>query len=233
MGILQLISTSNFITVNKDLIKELGLEEAILLGELASEYEYWQKKDEIQDGYFYSTIENIEEKTILTAYKQRKCLENLKNKGIIDVQIKGIPAKRYIKIYEEQVIKIFNNKLLKNFTTRCEKISQLEVKKLNGNNNIINNNINNNINNSIKRETKNKYGEYKHVLLTQNEYNTLVSDYPNYNELITYLDEYIEMKGYKAKSHYLCIKKWVVDAVKRNQPKKQEMDWDEWVKKDG
>ena len=41
------------------------------------------------------------------------------------------------------------------------------------------------------------------------------------------------MKGYKAKSHYLCIKKWVVDAVKRNQPKKQEKDWDEWVKKDG
>ena len=69
MGILQLISTSNFITVNKDLIKELGLEEAILLGELASEYEYWQKKDEIQDGYFYSTIENIEKETTLTAYK--------------------------------------------------------------------------------------------------------------------------------------------------------------------
>ena len=233
MGILQLISTSNFITVNKDLIKELGLEEAILLGELASEYDYWNNKNEIENGYFYSTIENIEEKTTLTAYKQRKCLEYLRFRGIIDIQIRGIPAKRYIKINEEKVIEIFNNKLLKNLTTGCKKISQLEVKKLNGNNNIINNNINNNINNSIKRETKNKYGEYKHVLLTQNEYNNLVSDYPNYNELITYLDEYIEMKGYKAKSHYLCIKKWVVDAVKRNQPKKQEMDWDEWIKKDG
>ena len=111
MGILQLISTSNFITVNKDLIKELGLEEAIMLGELASEYDYWNNKNEIEDGYFYSTIENIEEKTTLTAYKQRKCLENLKNKGIIDIQIRGIPAKRYIKINEEKVIEIFNNKL--------------------------------------------------------------------------------------------------------------------------
>ena len=143
MGILQLISTSNFITVNKDLIKELGLEEAILLGELASEYDYWNNKNEIEDDYFYSTIENIEEKTTLTAYKQRKCLENLKNKGIIDIQIRGIPAKRYIKINEEKVIEIFNNKLLKNLTTGCKKISQLEVKKLNGNNNNINNNINN------------------------------------------------------------------------------------------
>lgn len=160
MGILQLISTSNFITVNKDLIKVLGLEEAILLGELASEYDYWNNKNEIEDGYFYSTIENIEEKTTLTAYKQRKCLESLKNKGIIDIQIRGIPAKRYIKINEEKVIEIFNNKLLKNLTTGCKKTSQLEVKKLNGNNNIINNNINKN----IKKEKKKKETEFDSVI---------------------------------------------------------------------
>lgn len=164
MGILQLISTSNFITVNKDLIKELGLEEAILLGELASEYDYWNNKNEIEDGYFYSTIENIEEKTTLTAYKQRKCLENLKNKGIIDIQIRGIPAKRYIKINEEKVIEIFNNKLLKNLTTGCKKISQLEVKKLNGNNNIINNNINKN----IKKEKNKKRKTFEEVLAENN-----------------------------------------------------------------
>ena len=164
MGILQLISTSNFITVNKDLIKVLGLEEAILLGELASEYDYWNNKNEIEDGYFYSTIENIEEKTTLTAYKQRKCLENLKNKGIIDIQIRGIPAKRYIKINEEKVIEIFNNKLLKNLTTGCKKISQLEVKKLNGNNNIINNNINKN----IKKEKNKKRKTFEEVLAENN-----------------------------------------------------------------
>ena len=169
MGILQLISTSNFITVNKDLIKELGLEEAILLGELASEYDYWNNKNEIEDGYFYSTIENIEEKTTLTAYKQRKCLENLKNKGIIDIQIRGIPAKRYIKINEEKVIEIFNNKLLKNLTTGCKKISQLEVKKLNGNNNIINNNIKkNNINKNIKKEKNKKRKTFEEVLAENN-----------------------------------------------------------------
>ena len=160
MGILQLISTSNFITVNKDLIKELGLEEAILLGELASEYDYWNNKNEIEDGYFYSTIENIEEKTTLTAYKQRKCLENLKNKGIIDIQIRGIPAKRYIKINEEKVIEIFNNKLLKDLTTGCKKTSQLEVKKLNGNNNIINNNI--------KKEKNKKRKTFEEVLAENN-----------------------------------------------------------------
>ena len=65
------------------------------------------------------------------------------------------------------------------------------------------------------KANKHKYGEYKNVLLKDEELQRLKKDYSNWEELITYLDEYIEMKGYKAKSHYLCIKKWVVDAVKR------------------
>lgn len=77
-----------------------------------------------------------------------------------------------------------------------------------------------------KKEEKHKYGEYKHVLLTDKEYNKLKEDYSNYEELIKYLDEYIEMKGYKAKSHYLCIKKWVVDAVKQKNKKVDESWWD-------
>lgn len=69
---------------------------------------------------------------------------------------------------------------------------------------------------------KHKYGEYKHVLLKDEELQALKRDYSNWKELIIYLDEYIEMKGYKAKSHYLAIRKWVTEAVKRN--KKQSKD---------
>jgi len=78
---------------------------------------------------------------------------------------------------------------------------------------------------------KHKYGEYKHVLLKDEELQKLKEQYENWEELIRYLDEYIEMKGYKAKSHYLCIKKWVVDAVKRQRPKqKEDNDWERWLK---
>ena len=65
------------------------------------------------------------------------------------------------------------------------------------------------------KANKHKYGEYKNVLLKDEELQKLQKDYQNWEDLIRYLDEYIEMKGYKAKSHYLAIKKWVVDAVKR------------------
>lgn len=71
-----------------------------------------------------------------------------------------------------------------------------------------------------EKAIKNKYGEYKNVLLKDEEFEKLKNEYYNYEDLIKFLDEYIEMKGYKAKSHYLCIKKWVVDAVKNEKKNK-------------
>ena len=75
--------------------------------------------------------------------------------------------------------------------------------------------------NNIK-EIKHKYSEYQNVLLTDKEYEKLKKDFNNYEELIKYLDEYIEMKGYKAKSHNLAIRKWVVDAVEKKTGKLPE-----------
>lgn len=83
-------------------------------------------------------------------------------------------------------------------------------------------------------KTKHKYGEYNNVRLTDDEINKLNEELGAHMAAacITFLDEYIEMKGYKAKSHYLAIKKWVVSAVKERQPKEQdrlawldEIDW--------
>jgi hypothetical protein len=58
--------------VNKDLMRAFGIEEAILLGELASEYEYLKKQYAIENEWFYSTVENIEKNTTLSKYKQKK-----------------------------------------------------------------------------------------------------------------------------------------------------------------
>jgi hypothetical protein len=91
------------------------------------------------------------------------------------------------------------------------------------------NNIDNNINiySSNKRENKttqikHKYGEYQNVLLKDNELKTLVVIYgqEKIDACIKELDEYIEMKGYKAKSHYLAIRKWVIDRVEEIEKKK-------------
>lgn len=67
-----------------------------------------------------------------------------------------------------------------------------------------------------KKPTKHKRGEYKNVRLTDDEVEKLHKEYgiSLAEAAIIFLDEYIEMKGYKAKSHYLAIRKWVIDAVK-------------------
>lgn len=66
------------------------------------------------------------------------------------------------------------------------------------------------------KKTKHKYGQYKHVSMTNDEYQKLSHEYGEQNTIkaIKYLDEYIEAKGYKHNSSYLTIKKWVFDALK-------------------
>lgn len=67
-----------------------------------------------------------------------------------------------------------------------------------------------------KNDKKNIYGEYKHVRLTQKQYDKLVDDYGEelLKAAIKYLDEYMQMKGKKYSDHNLVLRKWVFDAVK-------------------
>lgn len=58
------------------------------------------------------------------------------------------------------------------------------------------------------KKNKHRYGEYKNVLLTDEELEKLKSKFSDYEEKIKMLDEGIELKGYKYKSHYLAILKW-------------------------
>lgn len=59
---------------------------------------------------------------------------------------------------------------------------------------------------------KHKYGKFNNVLLTEDEYNKLLAE-PKGKEAIEFFSDYRERKGYKAKSDYLSIKKWVFTAL--------------------
>lgn len=66
------------------------------------------------------------------------------------------------------------------------------------------------------KEPKHKYGVYKNILLTDKELQKLKEEFDNWEEVINYVDEAIEMKGYKYKSHYLAIRKWFKDKDRAN-----------------
>lgn len=65
---------------------------------------------------------------------------------------------------------------------------------------------------------KHKYGEYQHVLLTDDEKDRLISEYGEdiFNRCIKKLDEYIEVKKPKYNNHNLVIRKWVIKAVQED-----------------
>lgn len=197
--LMSILSNDGYIILNKYVMKALGLHEAILLGELCSEYIYWYKEEKLQDGFFYSTRENIEKETTLSPFQQRQALKKLTEMGLVEILEKDMPKKTYYKVDEEKVyrflletdlnlteVKKFNDKTSNNLTSSDEKIKHKEVEKLDiNNNNINNNNKNNNIlSNLITGETEQKEEMGYEEIFKQNiEYDILVQDIKN-KELI-------------------------------------------------
>jgi hypothetical protein len=66
------------------------------------------------------------------------------------------------------------------------------------------------------KSQKHKHGEYKHVLLTSDEYQRLCEEWGEQEVLrmIKILDEGIETKGYKYKNHNLALRKWKANEKK-------------------
>lgn len=96
-------ASNNYGLYNKTLAKKIGLHESIFLGEIISEYDYWNRMHSLtDDGYFYSTVENVMESTTLSDYQQRSIIKHLVELKILNVKVAGMPAKRYFRINEEQ-----------------------------------------------------------------------------------------------------------------------------------
>lgn len=66
-----------------------------------------------------------------------------------------------------------------------------------------------------KDNNKLPFGEYGNVRMTAQEYDKLSAEFgtEKTDRAVRFLDEYIGDKGYKSKSHYLAIRRWVFDAV--------------------
>lgn len=71
-----------------------------------------------------------------------------------------------------------------------------------------------------KNICKHKYGEYKNVLLTDEELEKLKTEFKDYEDRIERLSNYVASTGKSYKSHYATIKNW----ARREKPKKEETD---------
>lgn len=152
--LLSQFASNNYGLYNKTLARKIGLHESIFLGEIISEYDYWLRRQCLtEDGYFYSTIENVEEATTLSDYQQRSIVKNLMQLHIIDMKVCGMPAKRYFKIYEEQLYSILveedtseESENLTELTASSKESKEQDLNLVGTNNNNIKSTINNNNN---------------------------------------------------------------------------------------
>ena len=214
MDIIDFLANDNYIIVNKEIAKLYGLDEAVILGELASEHKYWQKNGGLKDGYFYSTIENIQKNTTILEKRQRLALNSLKEKGIIDIKRMDIPAKRYIKINTEKLLSLLLNNTDQSETSSSAILTELEQ----SNEPTKNNNLNNNKNNNKKDKEKISKKEI------DTEFESLWKHYPNkkgkesayksylkarqngttYDEVINGLENYLkEIEVKKTETQYI------------------------------
>lgn len=227
-----LLSSSKYIIVNKDLIKVLGLHEAIILGELCSEYSYWESMKQLEKNeYFYSTRENIEKNTGINAHYQRIAIKVLEDKGIIISKRMGIPCKKYYKINENKVIeylkeaRIIDNSTVvnevndKTYTKDISKDKSNEMQdedSIDLNNNNINNKIINNEEHTHEQNSAEEKIEYADkVTMTEREYNDLLNTYGEEmtKQLIKQLSLYKQTNNKSYDSDYSAIQYWVIERV--------------------
>lgn len=112
-NMMDLLRSDGSIVVNKKLAKNIGLDEAIIYSELASQFNFWNMKGEMVDEngkknqngeWFFCTVEKLEEHTTIKKGRQNRTIQSLEKLNLIEVKKMGLPAKRYFKMTGE----IFN-----------------------------------------------------------------------------------------------------------------------------
>lgn len=236
-GIINLLANNGYIILNKIVIKKIGLHEAIILGELCSEYTHWEKNGKLEDNYFYSTRENIEENTGLSAYQQREPMKKLISLGVILEKRKGMPLQKWYSLNSQLLYKLLcedldlttsikenlqqdtkkiDNKIIRDCSTSKEGTKEHDVKNLHTNNNNINNKKNNNkylYNSEQKVKFKDK------VFLTKKQYNELIKKFgkEKIDNLITRMDLYKKSTGKIYEDDYATILLWINTNLNKNK----------------
>lgn len=120
MDVIDLLACDNYLIVNRDLMMGVGIVEAMLLGELASEFRYWRKAGKLDNGWFYSTCENLENKLPFSRPTIKKAIDHLKGTGVLEAELRGMPAKNYYRINASQLEKFLQH-VCKDFSKQvCE-----------------------------------------------------------------------------------------------------------------
>ena len=119
----------SFIRYPIALAHSIGINETILIKDLLSKRNYFLKKWELRNWYFFNSVKNVQEDTTLTKKQQLKCVKNLTALELLSIQL-DYDNTRYFCLNLEWIVQ-FENLDLKKLLNKGEskKGSKLESKK--------------------------------------------------------------------------------------------------------
>ena len=100
-ALLQLMNPNNTMSVNRYLAHSMGMAETIIYSALISKYTYYRDNGKASDGWFYSTIEDLQESTTYGRKVQTTAINKLVGYGLIESKLMGMPAKRYFRLISD------------------------------------------------------------------------------------------------------------------------------------
>ena len=100
-ALLQLMNPDNTMSVNRYLAHSMGMAETIIYSALISKYTYYRDNGKASDGWFYSTIEDLQESTTYGRKIQTSAINKLVGYGLLESKLMGMPAKRYFRLISD------------------------------------------------------------------------------------------------------------------------------------
>lgn len=127
--IFELINPANTIGGNRYLAHAIGAAEAVIYSALLAKSAYYEERGMISDGWFFSTVADLEESTTFSEKQQRRAIDKLIKAGLIRSERRGMPAKRFFKISEnldklKEIIALGEEIVAKKFGERKLKVNE-------------------------------------------------------------------------------------------------------------
>jgi hypothetical protein len=109
LTLFQILNGNNYFSVNREIARVIGLNAAIILSEIIDKFCYFESKGLLNDGWFYLTVEDVEERTTLAKDAQAGAIRILKEKSLIETKQMGMPSKRHFRIFKEKFTEFCNS----------------------------------------------------------------------------------------------------------------------------
>ena len=210
MSVVRTIHEKNYTVVANDLIrdKRLTLKAkglALLMMSLPDEWKFTERWLATQSSDGLSALRSAIAELEATGYLKRKRLKDEKGKFI---------GNDYT-VFENP---LFENPIMENPITENRTLINTETK-------------NTDKQSTDTKKVKHKYGQFRHVLLTDDELEKLKRTFNDWEQRIEKLDEGIELKGYKYKNHYLAILTWARNDSKwvKAESKQKQSEYDKFM----